>query len=81
MIHVKIVTPKGTYLERDVASIHMKTVYGEITLLPHHTPLFAALVPCRLDLKLENTYSISDGFAKFEKDQCLILCDSIELGG
>ena len=78
MIHIKVVTPRGTYLESDVDSVHMKTVVGEITLLPNHTPLFAALVPCQLDLKQEDPYALAGGFTKFEKDRCLILTDAIE---
>ena len=79
MIHIKTVTPKGIYLEREVASVHMKTVEGEMTLLPHHTPVFAALVPCALQLgKADEYYALSGGFLKFQDDACLILTDAIE---
>lgn len=79
MIHIKTVTPKGIYLEREVASVHMKTVEGEMTLLPHHTPVFAALVPCALQLgNADEYYALSGGFLKFQDDACLILTDAIE---
>lgn len=80
MIHIKIVTPRGIYLERDVFSVHMKTVEGEMTLLPNHTPLFAALVPCPLTLteKEPVEYALSGGFLKFMQDDLLILTDAIE---
>ena len=45
-MHIKIVTPREVYMDKDIESIHVKTVEGEITLLPNHTPIFAALVPC-----------------------------------
>ena len=45
MIHIKTVTPKGIYLEREVASVHMKTVEGEMTLFRLNQPVFEALFP------------------------------------
>lgn len=80
MIHIKIVMPKGIYLERDVDSVHMKTVEGEMTLLPNHTPLFAALVPNPLILTQSEAtpYALSGGFLKYQHDNCMILTDAIE---
>lgn len=78
MIHIKIVTPKGLYMDRDVASVHMKTVEGEMTILPNHTPVFAALVPCPLLLAEGSEFALAGGFLKFEKDDCLLLTDAIE---
>ncbi len=67
MIHIKTVTPKGIYLEREVASVHMKTVEGEMTLLPHHTPVFAALVPCALQLgKADGIMPFREAFLNFK---------------
>ncbi len=81
-MHIKVVTPVGVYMDQNVSSIHLKTVMGEMTILPHHTPLFAALVPCPLILKDENgqekQYALSGGFLKFENDDMVILTDAIE---
>ncbi len=82
MMHIKVVTPTGVYMDREVNSVHVKSVEGEMTLLPNHTPLFAALVPCPLILKDESneekTYALSGGFLKFENGNTTILTDAIE---
>ena len=78
MIHIKVVTPRGIYLENDVASVHMKTVEGEMTLLPNHTPVFAALVACPLLAGNNDIYALAGGFLRFQNDDCLILTDAIE---
>lgn len=78
MIHIKVVTPRGIYLENDVASVHMKTVEGEMTLLPNHTPVFAALVACPLLVGNNDIYALAGGFLRFQNDDCLILTDAIE---
>lgn len=78
MIHIKVVTPRGIYLESDVISVHFKTVEGEMTLLPNHTPVFAALEACPLLAGNEKIYALAGGFLKFQQDDCLILTDAIE---
>lgn len=82
MISIKIVTPLGKYKELEVKSIHLKSVEGELTILPNHMPIFAALVPCRFvltdanDEKLE--FALAGGFCHFEKNKALVLTDAIE---
>lgn len=82
MISFKVVTPRGEYLQQEVKSVHVKTVMGEMTLLPNHMPIFAALVPCKLILKDENDgskeYAISGGFMQFDSNVGMILADAIE---
>lgn len=85
MIDFKVVTPLGEHLHKDVKSISVKTVEGQMVLLPHHMPIVAALVPCRLALKdghdkMED-YAISGGFLHFDNDKCLLLSDAIEGAG
>ncbi|EOS62104.1 ATP synthase F1, epsilon subunit [Firmicutes bacterium M10-2] len=82
MIKIRVVTPLGQYLGLDVKSIHVKSVEGEMTILPKHMPLVAALVPCRLKLTDESgkelEYAISGGFIHFGNDEALLLTDAIE---
>lgn len=82
MIKIRVVTPLGQYLDLDVKSIHVKSVEGEMTILPKHMPLVAALVPCRLKLTDESgkelEYAISGGFIHFGNDEALLLTDAIE---
>ena len=82
MIKIRVVTPLGEYLDLDVKSIHVKSVEGEMTILPKHMPIVAALVPCRLKFKDGNDkdldYAIAGGFLHFGNDEALLLTDAIE---
>ncbi|MDD7281348.1 ATP synthase F1 subunit epsilon [Floccifex sp.] len=82
MISLRIVTPKGNYLTRDVKSIHIKSVEGEMTILSNHIPIFASIVPNDLVLEEENGeknhYALSGGFLHFENNEALLLTDAIE---
>jgi F-type H+-transporting ATPase subunit epsilon len=68
-------------MDKDIDSIHVKTVEGEITLLPNHTPIFAALVPCPMLIghtSQIDEYALSGGFLKMENKNVLILTDEVE---
>ena len=82
MINIKVVTPMGEYLNKTVKSIHLKSVEGEMTILPNHMPIVALLVPCPLVLKDEqdqvSEYAISGGCIHFSKNEALLLTDAIE---
>lgn len=82
MIDLKIVTPRGRYLEEQVKSIHAKSVLGEFVLLPNHMPVVMTLEPCRLTLVLANgekeDYAISGGVLHFDDNKAALLTDAIE---
>lgn len=82
MIDIKVVTQKGTYLETSVKSIACRSVEGQMTILPNHMPIFANLVPCKLDLKNENdevsNYAVAGGFLYFSDNKAMLLTDAIE---
>lgn len=82
MISLKVVTPRGVYMEKDVNSIHAKSTEGEFTLFTNHMPAVLALVPCRLAVTTENgeslDYAISGGFLQFADKKAILLTDAIE---
>jgi F-type H+-transporting ATPase subunit epsilon len=82
MISLKIVTPLGEYFNEPVKSINVRTVEGQIGLLPNHMPLVAALVPCKLAIVNETgekrEYAISGGFLHFDDNKALLLTDAAE---
>lgn len=43
MIHLKVITPKKLAFEKDVISITVPTVAGELTILPKHSDLLSLL--------------------------------------
>ena len=81
MIHIKIITPQGLYKESDVEAVHLRSVEGEMTILPHHTPLVAMLETCKLRLMNDGVYkdyALAGGMLHFQDDQANILTDAIE---
>lgn len=53
-LHLKIITPKKTVLDDEISAVSIPTFRGEITVLPHHTHLFALLVEGVIKIKKEN---------------------------
>ena len=82
MISLKIVTPRGIYLQQEVKSLHAKSVGGEFTLLPNHMPVVMAMVPCKLVLTNEKDekeeYALAGGFLHFDDNKASIMTDAIE---
>lgn len=83
-LHVKLVTPDRVLLDQEVVSVSLPTSEGEITVLPHHVPLAALLVPGVLHLKhgqQEDEIAVSGGFVEIKKDgTVLVLADTAERG-
>lgn len=80
-MRVKIITPVGLYKEGEYEAIHVRTVDGELTLLPHHMPIVAMLATCKMQLqhdKQYEDYAIAGGLLHMVNDQINILTDSIE---
>lgn len=81
MIHIRIITPTGLYLEEHVEAVHVKTVEGERTLLPNHIAIVAMLVPCKCSLKVKGEYkdyAVGGGMLHLHNNEMRILADSIE---
>lgn len=82
MISLKVVTPRGRYLEEDVQSIHACSMEGEFTLLSNHMPVVMTLVPCRLVLTFADghreDFAISGGVLHFDNNKAALLTDAIE---
>ena len=53
-IHLKIITPKKVVLDDEINAVSIPTFRGEITVLPHHTHLFALLVEGVIKIIKEN---------------------------
>ena len=50
-IKFEIITPERTVYQDDIDQLTLPTKMGEITILPHHIPLVAALLPGELRIK------------------------------
>lgn len=62
---LKIITQEQQLLEQEVDSVTLPTVEGQITVLPHHIPLFTKIQTGEMTFKVgeqEQSVVVSDGF-------------------
>ncbi len=81
MLSMKIITPSGLYKSCDVEAVHVKTVEGELTLLPNHVPIVAMLATCKLSLRFQGVYkdyAIGGGMLHLHDNHIHLLTDSVE---
>jgi len=78
----KIVTPERLVHEDEVDSVSCPTALGEVTILPNHIPLVAAIVPGELrvvDGAETRSMAVLGGFLEVRSgDRVVILADSAE---
>ncbi len=81
-LHFKIVSPERVVYEDDVDAVTIPTMAGEITVLPHHIPLTAALRAGELLVKKGNDtlpMVISGGLVEVQSGSVVtVLADSAE---
>jgi F-type H+-transporting ATPase subunit epsilon len=84
MIHFELVTPERVVFRQDVDAVTLPTTEGEITILPGHAALVAALVAGVARLKKENAeedVAVSGGFIEVNAgDSVRVLADTAERG-
>lgn len=81
-IHFQLVTPEKTVLNKELDSLSCPTTLGQITILPHHAGLVAALVPGELHAKSDHEdffINVAGGFVEVkENDRVVVLADAAE---
>jgi F-type H+-transporting ATPase subunit epsilon len=80
-IKFEITTPEKTVYSDEVDQVTIPTKQGEITILPDHIPLVAALLPGELRVvkdKEEKVMAVSGGFVEVAANKIVILADSAE---
>ena len=82
-LHLRIVTPDRTIVDRKVGSVSFQGVDGGYGILPGHAPLMTALAPAgvvaitELDGKREEMFA-SDGFAQMQHNVLTLVCEAGE---
>ncbi|MFX4300718.1 ATP synthase F1 subunit epsilon [Alicyclobacillus tolerans] len=79
---LQIITPDRVLLEREVSMVTVKGGYGELGILPRHTPLATTVKPCLVKIKLENGEAkipVTGGFLEVLPNAVTILADAAEL--
>jgi len=81
-IHFKITTPEKVVYENDIFQVSIPTTTGEITVLPHHSPLVSILQAGEmkvLDKNGEQVIAIGSGFLEVKaNNEIIILADNAE---
>lgn len=80
-IKFEITTPEKKVYSEDVEQITIPTLEGEITVLPGHIPLVAALRAGELKViknKEEIPMAVSGGFIEITPEKVVVLADSAE---
>jgi len=81
-IKFEIVTPERSVFKNEILQVTVPTKEGEITVLPGHIPLVAALVPGVVELRIIDNkvevISVSGGFIEVLRDKVVILADTAE---
>jgi F-type H+-transporting ATPase subunit epsilon len=81
-IHFKIATPEKVVYENDIFQVSIPTTTGEITVLPHHSPLVSILQAGELkvvDVNGEQVIAVAGGFLEIKaNNEIIILADNAE---
>lgn len=81
-IHFKIATPEKIVYENDILQVSIPTTTGEITVLPHHSPLVSILQAGELKIKDDKgvqVIAVSSGFLEVRaNNEVIILADNAE---
>lgn len=82
IIKFEIVTPEKTVLKEDIVEVVVPTAEGELTILPHHSPLVAMLKSGVLVLKKadgsQDVVFIAGGFLEVLHNKVVVLADTAE---
>ena len=78
LFNLEIVTPLKVAYREQVKMIIVRTVDGDMGILPNHAPLVTALAVGEMTIRKEDgnqQYFIAGGFLEISKDKVVILAD------
>ncbi|MFY9343963.1 MAG: ATP synthase F1 subunit epsilon [Planctomycetota bacterium] len=82
-LHLRIVTPERTIVDRKVAGVSFQGIDGGYGILPHHAPLMTAVSQTggahitELDGSTHDLF-VSDGFAQVQHNVLTLVCEAGE---
>lgn len=80
-LKLEVLTPKREFYSGDAEAVTFLLDDGEMTVLPEHEPMLAALKPGELKIKTEQGWKsafASDGFVEVRPDETLIFVQACE---
>ena len=81
-IRLKIITPSGPTLERDVNYINLPTPEGSVGILANHAPMLCAVGVGKLKCRFaegEAFVSVSGGVARVEDNEVTVLTEEAQI--
>jgi F-type H+-transporting ATPase subunit epsilon len=82
-LHLRIITPDRTVIDRKVLAVRFQGVDGSYGILPHHAPLMTAIAQAgtveitELDGSKAQLFT-SDGFAQMQHNVLTLVCEAGE---
>ncbi len=81
LFNLKIITPEKIYLNEDIKQLNIKTIDGNIGILPHHSPLFSMIEISILNFigkdDKKKLLAIGGGAINVKDNQAIIITDII----
>ena len=81
-IHLKVITPEGTALEKNAEYIRIPTPEGSLGILADHAPMLCAVgegkLKCRSE-EGERLISVSGGVASVENNEVTVLTETAQI--
>jgi F-type H+-transporting ATPase subunit epsilon len=77
-MHLKVITPRHLLAERDVDSVQLPSLEGEIGVLPGHRPLYVGIGRGRVRFRSggeEESFAVRGGFAQVQPEKVLVMTD------
>lgn len=77
-LHIQVVTPEKTLIDRQADEVVVPTTTGELAILPHHVPLVTQVAPGVLTIKEhghEETIAVDGGFIQVTEKEVRVLAD------
>ncbi len=84
-LHLRVVTPQSTIIDRKVSSVEFMGVDGSYGILPGHAALMTATKPGIVTIKETDgsveEMIVTDGFAEVRRNILSLICEAGELAG
>ncbi|MBQ2048319.1 MAG: F0F1 ATP synthase subunit epsilon [Schwartzia sp.] len=80
-IKLEVVSPDAMVYQADISMLIVRSIDGELGILPHHAPMIAGLLPCAMRVKLEDheeLIAVAGGFMEVQPDKITVLASAAE---
>ena len=81
-IKLEIISPNKVVNSADIDMLIVRSIAGDLGIMPKHAPLLAGLVPHAMRAMIdgtENLIAVSGGFIQVQPDKIIVLASAAEL--